>query len=608
MLAPRLLIRTSSQTAIRAVASPDVAAAIERDVSGTQAAAVLIALSTVRPCVVPPLEPPPAPPMLPPPPAAVNLTDNITRLEEEIALIEEKILITQNLRPAITQLHTETLSDDGSMVTLSVDVDMDNVSVEVHYFRLRIFNRTKKVDSYAVRRAREAARRDARLRARAAERAAKYAAAREAAQLELDYYRNPSGRLGEYGEVHYTISNSSAMPHSVRLAAGHVSEEPFDEAAYDGVLESDLADLLDADERDEEGGADELVEESPLVEEGRGATRLTFAAELDASMEEFYDQVDSVRAALGVLTGVEDARVALNATGGSVVLSAALELPSAAHAADAMHTLCGCAINATLNLLAPNTSATNLSATSPTATSPTATSRAAALATSANCSLPSAGARRSVLEGALGVKFVGWHTETPPACSAAAPRHSPAARPRASPQPRLKESRRALALRAARAAVMARERRRRNLRPQDQPGEGGGPIVWGDEGTSPEGSTPGDDHGVEAASDAARDDKNEPGEHCLPEGKYDWQDERCPGDVGTWQDQDEPPLECVDPHLWRLDEEEEVSGQPPPTHPPTHPRARMSIYLSTLDAYLVYLPALHIAPIHAPHSPTQAQR
>ena len=147
------------------------------------------------------------------------------RLEEEIALIEEKILITQNLRPAITNLHTETLSEDGKMVTLSVDVDMDNVSVEVHYFRLRIFNRTKKVDSYAVRRAREAARRDARLRASAAERAAKYAAAREAAQLELDYYRNPSGRLGEFGEVHYTISNSSAMPHSVRLAAGHVREE-----------------------------------------------------------------------------------------------------------------------------------------------------------------------------------------------------------------------------------------------------------------------------------------------------------------------------------------------------------------------------------------------
>ena len=60
-----------------------------------------------------------------------------------------------------------------------------------------------------------------------------------------------------------------------------------------------------------------LVEEAALVEEARGATRLTFAAELDASMEEFYDQVDSVRAALGVLTGVEDARVALNATGGS---------------------------------------------------------------------------------------------------------------------------------------------------------------------------------------------------------------------------------------------------------------------------------------------------
>ena len=190
------------------------------------------------------------------------------------------------------------------------------------------------------------------------------------------------------------------------------------------------------------------------------------------------------------------------------MLSAALELSSAAHAADAMHTLCGCAINATLHLLAPNASATNLSATSATATSATATSptaalATAALATSANCSLPSAGARRSVLEGALGVKFVGWHTETPPACRAAAPRHAPAARPRASAQPRPKESRRALALRAARAAVMARERRRR-LRPQDRPGEGGGPITWGEDGSQPEGSTPGDDHGAEAASDAAK--------------------------------------------------------------------------------------------------------
>ena len=83
-----------------------------------------------------------------------------------------------------------------------------------------------------------------------------------------------------------------------------------------------------------------------------------------------------------------------------------------------------------------------------------------------------------------------------------------------------------------------------------------------------------------------RDDKTEAGEHCLPEGKYDWQDERCPGDIGSWQDQDEPPLECVDPHLWRLDEEEEVSGQPPPTHPPTHPRSTYPHWLPTLFTYL----------------------
>ena len=278
VLAPRLLIRTSSQTGIRAVASPDVAASMVRDVSGTQAAAVLIALSTVRPCVIPPLEPPPAPPMLPPPPPSpANLTDNITRLEEEIAMIKENIILAGDLRPYITQLATETLSEDGKMVALSVDVDMENVSVEVHYFRLRIFNRTKKVDSYAVRRAREAARRDVRLRARAAERAATYAAAREAAQLELDYYRNPSsGKLGEFGEVRYSINNSSmphfSMPHSVRLAAGHVGEEDFDAAAYDGILEEDLADLLDADEEDEAG-------EDQIVESPWGATRLIFTAE-----------------------------------------------------------------------------------------------------------------------------------------------------------------------------------------------------------------------------------------------------------------------------------------------------------------------------------------
>ena len=136
VLAPRLLIRTSSQTGIRAVASPDVAASMVRDVSGTQAAAVLIALSTVRPCVIPPLEPPPAPPMLPPPPPSpANLTDNITRLEEEIAMIKENIILAGDLRPYITQLATETLSEDGKMVALSVDVDMENVSVEVHYFR-----------------------------------------------------------------------------------------------------------------------------------------------------------------------------------------------------------------------------------------------------------------------------------------------------------------------------------------------------------------------------------------------------------------------------------------------------------------------------------------
>ena len=563
VLAPRLLIRTSSQTGIRAVASPDVAAAMVRDVSGTQAAAVLIALSTIRPCVVPPLEPPPAPPpaplLPPPPPSPANLTDNITRLEEELRQIKENIVLTGDLRPVITNLNTETLSEDGTMVALSVDVDMENVTVEVHYFRLRIFNRTKKVDSYAMRRAREAARRDVRLRARAAERAATYAAAREAAQLELDYYRSPSsGKLGEFGEVRYSINNSS-MPHSVRLAAGHVGEEHFDEAAYDGVLEEDLADLLDADEEDEEDRRDQIVEESPLVEEGSGATRLTFTAELDASMEEFYDQVDSVRAALGVLTGVEDARVALNATGGSVVLSAALELPSAAHAADAMHTLCGCAINATLNLLAPNASATNLSANSLTATSLTA-----ALAANANCSLPSAGARRSVLEGALGVRFVGWHTETPPACNAAAPRHSPAARPRALRQPKPKQSRRALALRAARAAVMARERRLRS-RPQSQPGEGGGQgygAGWG-HGGPPIGGGAGDDHGAAAAAAASKDAGHEHGEHCLPEGQFMWEDERCPGDVGEWQDKDEPDLECVDPLLWRLSEEDEVKGDPP---------------------------------------------
>ena len=229
------------------------------------------------------------------------------------------------------------------------------------------------------------------------------------------------------------------MPHSVRLAAGHVREEPFDEAAYDGVLEADLADLLDADERDEEGGADELVEESPLVEEARGATRLTFAAELDASMEEFYDQVDSVRAALGVLTGVEDARVALNATGGSVVLSAAPELPSAAHAADAM----------ARSVAAPSTPHSTCSRPTP----PPPTSRLQPhrhqphrhqphrrRATSANCS-PSAGARRSVLEGALGVKFVG----TPRRRQPAARRHRDTRPPRgprpAAAQP--KESRRA---------------------------------------------------------------------------------------------------------------------------------------------------------------------
>ena len=100
---------------------------------------------------------------------------------------------------------------------------------------------------------------------------------------------------------------------------------------------------------------------------------------------------------------------------------------------------------------------------------------------------------------------------------------------------------------------------------------------------------------MEAASDAARDDKNEPGEHCLPEGKYDWQDERCPGDVGTWQDQDEPPLECVDPHLWRLDEEEEVSGQPPPTHPhtPTHPCtcAYVDLPSTLMPTLFAYLPS-----------------
>jgi len=607
VLAPRLLIRTSSQTGIRAVASPDVAASMVRDVSGTQAAAVLIALSTVRPCVIPPLEPPPAPPMLPPPPPSpANLTDNITRLEEEIAMIKENIILAGDLRPYITQLATETLSEDGKMVALSVDVDMENVSVEVHYFRLRIFNRTKKVDSYAVRRAREAARRDVRLRARAAERAATYAAAREAAQLELDYYRNPSsGKLGEFGEVRYSINNSSmphfSMPHSVRLAAGHVGEEDFDAAAYDGILEEDLADLLDADEEDEAG-------EDQIVESPWGATRLTFTAELDASMEEFYDQVDSVRAALGVLTGVEDARVALNATGGSVVLSAALELPSAAHAADAMHTLCGCAINATLNLLAPNASAT-----SPTATSPTATSPTAALAANAHCSLPSAGARRSVLEGALGVTFVGWHTQTPPACNAAAPRHSLAARPRASPQPKPKQSRRALALRAARAAVMARERRLRS-RPQSQPGQGGGEgygAGWGPD--PPLGGSPGDDHGSAAAAAAAADDPKEQGAHCLPEGEFMWEDERCPGDVGTWQDNDEPDLECVDPLLWRLSEEEEVKGESQPTHPSTS--TCVCVYLPIhmhmhMHPYFVYLLALHIAPIHSTRSdlPNQSPR
>ena len=597
VLAPRLLIRTSSQTGIRAVASPDVAAAMVRDVSGTQAAAAVVALSTICPCVIPPLEPPPMPPpaplLPPPPPSPANLTDNITRLEEEIKQIHKNIVLAGDLRPLITNLKTETLSEDGTMVALSVDVDMENVTVEVHYFRLRIFNRTKKVDSYAMRRAREAARRDVRLRARAAERAATYAAAREAAQLELDYYRNPSsGKLGEYGEVRYSINNSS-MPHSVRLAAGHVGEEDFDEASYDGVLEEDLADLLDADDADEEeDDEDETNASIRRTEEAMdhwGATRLTFTAELDASMEEFYDQVDSVRAALGVLTGVEDARVALNATGGSVVLSAALELPSAAHAADAMHTLCGCAVNATLNLLAPNATSTNLSTTSLTA----------ALAARANCSLPSAGARRSVLEGALGVTFVGWHTETPPACSAHAPRHSLAARPRASPQPKQKQSRRALALRAARAAVMARERRLRS-RPQNQPGQGGGQgygAGWGPAtgaGGAPAGSVAGDEHGAEAAAAASKDASSEQGDHCLPEGQFLWEDERCPGDVGTWSDKDEPDLECVDPLLWRLSEADEVKGD---RHPLTYPPACMSIYLPTLSP--IYSTHPHL-PTHSP--------
>ena len=45
-----------------------------------------------------------------------------------------------------------------------------------------------------------------------------------------------------------------------------------------------------------------------------------------------------------------------------------------------------------------------------------------------------------------------------------------------------------------------------------------------------------------------------------------WEDERCPGDVGTWHDKDEPELECVDPLLWRLSEEDHPHGDPP-THP-----------------------------------------